>query len=150
MTEAKKKTAAQPEAKKAAPAFKGRYLETVGKRKAAIARVRLYGKGEGLIMVNGLTLEEYLTPTFSNIALTPLKLTSHTKDLNLSILVSGGGKKGQAEAIRHGISRALLALEEDLRPTLRAKDLLTRDSRVKERKKPGLKKARKAPQWAKR
>ncbi len=153
MTEPKKKTEAKKETKKAAaPAtqFKGRYIEAVGKRKAAIARVRLYQKGEGIITVNGMSLEEYLTPTFSNISLVPLKLTSHTKDLNFSVLVTGGGKKGQADAIRHGISRTLIALEEALRPTLKAKGLLTRDSRVKERKKPGLKKARKAPQWAKR
>ncbi|NTW22149.1 30S ribosomal protein S9 [Candidatus Falkowbacteria bacterium] len=153
MTEPKKKTEAVKETKKAAaPAtqFKGRYIEAVGKRKSAIARVRLYQKGEGIITVNGMTLEEYLTPTFSNISLVPLKLTSHTKDLNFSVLVSGGGKKGQADAIRHGISRTLIELEAALRPTLKAKGLLTRDSRIKERKKPGLKKARKAPQWAKR
>jgi small subunit ribosomal protein S9 len=80
----------------------------------------------------------------------PLKLTGHQRDLNFSIVVSGGGMKGQAEAIRHGISRTLLILNEELRPALKTKKLLTRDSRRVERKKPGLKKARRAPQWSKR
>ncbi|MEI7498494.1 MAG: 30S ribosomal protein S9 [Candidatus Falkowbacteria bacterium] len=129
--------------------FKGRFIEAIGKRKAAIARVRLFQKGEGVVIVNDQEVEAYLTPLYANIALTAVKMTNHT-DLNFSILVSGGGKKGQAEAIRHGIARSLIKLEADLRPALKVKGLLTRDSRIKERKKPGLKKARKAPQWAKR
>ncbi|NTU99483.1 30S ribosomal protein S9 [Candidatus Falkowbacteria bacterium] len=150
MTETKKKTETKKAAAAVATQFKGRYIEAVGKRKAAIARVRLFQKGEGLIIVNGEGIEEYLTVAYAALATVPLKLSSHTKDLNFSVVVTGGGKKGQSDAIRHGFSKALLELEAGLRPTLKAKGLLTRDSRIKERKKPGLKKARKAPQWAKR
>jgi small subunit ribosomal protein S9 len=130
--------------------FKGRFIEEVGKRKSASARVRLYKTGEGVIVINGKQVDEYLTPTLVNLATSALKLAGQSKDLNFSVIVSGGGKHGQAEAIRHGISKALIALDQNLRPSLKAKGLLTRDARVKERKKPGLKKARKAPQWAKR
>jgi small subunit ribosomal protein S9 len=86
----------------------------------------------------------------ANLALASLKLTGQGKDLNFSVHVNGGGLRGQAEAIRHGISRVLVTMDQNLRPSIKAKGLLTRDSRTKERKKPGLKKARKAPQWAKR
>ncbi|MEI8361501.1 MAG: 30S ribosomal protein S9 [bacterium] len=130
--------------------FKGRYIEEIGKRKSAAARVRLYKTGEGVLIVNGKKLEEYFNATCANLALTSLKLTSHTKDIDLSIIVNGGGLHGQAEAVRHGISKALVTLDKNLRPSLKAKGMMTRDSRIKERKKPGLKKARKAPQWAKR
>lgn len=147
MSEEKKTTT-----KKAAtaPVFKGRFIEEVGKRKSASARVRLFKSGEGVIIVNDKTLEEYFSPTLSGLALAALKLTGLAKDLNFSVIVNGGGLHGQAEAIRHGISKALLALDVNLRGVMKAKGLLTRDSRTKERKKPGLKKARKAPQWAKR
>jgi len=148
MTATKKTT--EPKTTSGEVKFKGKYIETVGKRKSAIAQVRAYKNGEGVIIINQQSLEDYLTPTLSSIATTALRLTGHVKDLNISILVNGGGKKGQAEAIRHGISRALLEMEEALRSPLKSKGLLTRDARVKERKKPGLKKARKAPQWAKR
>ncbi|KKQ60341.1 MAG: 30S ribosomal protein S9 [Parcubacteria group bacterium GW2011_GWE2_38_18] len=145
-------TKTKTESKKTAeePKFKGRFISATGKRKSAIAQVRLYKNGEGLVLVNQMTADDYLTPALATIATTSLRLTGHTKDLNFSIIVNGGGKKGQADAIRHGISKALLELEETLRPSMKAKGLLTRDARIKERKKPGLKKARKAPQWAKR
>lgn len=154
MTETKKKTETKKTEAKKQPEelakFKGKYIEAVGKRKTAIAQVRLYKSGEGIIIVNKKKIEDYLTPGLTTIATTALKLTGHAKDLNFSIIVAGGGPKGQSEAIRHGISRTLLAMEAELRPTLKTKGLLTRDARIKERKKPGLKKARKAPQWAKR
>jgi small subunit ribosomal protein S9 len=130
--------------------LKGKYSEAIGRRKSAIARVRLYKNGEGIIIVNQKKIEEYFNPTLSGIATQSLRLTGHQKDLNFSIQVAGGGAKGQAGAVRHGIARTLVELEKDLRPTLKTKSLLTRDARVKERKKPGLKKARRAPQWAKR
>ena len=159
MTEAKAKTTKKTvkpaiETKSAveesAAKFKGKYLETVGRRKSATARVRLFKSGKGLIMVNGQTLESYMTPTLVSVAKEPLKLAGTAKELDFSIIVNGGGKKGQAGAIRHGIARALVEMEADLRLAFKAKDFLTRDARIKERKKPGLKKARRAPQWAKR
>lgn len=149
MAEAKMKTEVKKTTEEAHK-FKGKFIETVGKRKSAIAQVRLFKAGDGVIIVNQKTLEGYLEEGLVSIANASLKLTSHQKDLDFSIIVKGGGKKGQAEAIRHGISRALLLLEAELRPVLKVKGYLTRDARVKERKKPGLKKARKAPQWAKR
>ncbi|PJB16531.1 30S ribosomal protein S9, partial [Candidatus Falkowbacteria bacterium CG_4_9_14_3_um_filter_38_19] len=101
--------------------------------------------------VNGLKLDQYFCQDeLSLIVYQPLKLTGLIKDLNISAIVSGGGKKSQAEAIRHGISRALESLDQKLRPVLKSKGWLTRDARKKERKKPGLKKARRAPQWSKR
>jgi len=101
-------------------------------------------------LVNNFKLNAYLPNTYSSIVKQPLELTGNLKDLDLSIVSYGGGKKGQAEAIRHGICRSLLKLDEELKPLLKAKGWLTRDARKKERKKPGLKKARKAPQWSKR
>lgn len=130
--------------------FKGRFIEEIGKRKSAAARVRLFKTGEGVIIVNGKKIEEYFNATCTGLALTSLKLTSHIKDFDFSIIVNGGGLHGQAEAVRHGISKALVTLDKTLRPALKVKGMMTRDSRIKERKKPGLKKARKAPQWAKR
>ncbi len=130
--------------------FKGRYIVAVGRRKTAVASVRIYKKGTGAIQVNGLPAKEYLPSQLLNLVRQPLKLTGFVKDLNISVAVNGGGKKGQAEAIRHGITRALIEMQEDLKPALRSKGWVTRDARKKERKKPGLKKARRAPQWSKR
>ncbi len=149
MTEVKKTTTKKAPAT-TAPAFKGRFIEEIGRRKCATARVRMFKTGEGVILVNDKKLEDYFTPTLANLALASLKLTGQGKDLNFSVIVNGGGLRGQAEAIRHGISRVLVTMDKNLRPSIKAKGLLTRDSRTKERKKPGLKKARKAPQWAKR
>lgn len=131
--------------------FEGReYVETVGRRKSAVGRVRLYDQGEGNIVVNGVKLNDYFDEGRSIIAKQPLKATSHLKDMDISIVAKGSGKNGQAEAVRHGIARALAKYDRELRPTLKAKGWLTRDDRRKERKKPGLKKARRSPQWAKR
>jgi len=131
--------------------FKGRYLNTVGRRKRAIAQTRLYKSGSGEIVINGKKIDQYFKEEeLQAIVWQPLKLTGQNSQLNISIQVSGGGRKGQAEASRHGITRALLELNGELRPSLKAKGLVTRDAREKERKKPGLKKARRAPQWSKR
>lgn len=130
--------------------FKGKYIEAIGRRKTAIARVRLYKSGKGVMLVNELPLKKYFRSALVNIVNQPLKLVGMQRDLDFSIQASGSGKKSQAEAIRHGISRALVSLDKELKLTLKSKDLLTRDARKKERKKPGLKKARRAPQWSKR
>ena len=125
-------------------------IQTVGRRKSASARVRLdFGTGE--ITVNGKSLKEFF-PYFEmqERILAPLKAVNKEKNTNVSIKVAGGGKKGQADAAAMGIARALIKMDEELRKTLKSLKFLTRDARVKERKKPGLKKARRAPQWSKR
>lgn len=130
--------------------FKGRFISAVGKRKSAVAQIRLYKKGKGQIAVNNGRLNKYFIAPLAIAAKQPLKLTGKLRDIDISILVKGGGKKAQAEACRHGISRALILYNSELKPALKAKGWLTRDARRKERKKPGLKKARRAPQWSKR
>lgn len=147
----KKEQATETSTKTAEPVkFKGKYTATTGKRKTAVARVRLYKKGSGLMMVNGQKFSEYFSVDCAGIAKQSLKLAGLSKDVDCSVVVSGGGKNGQAEAIRHGIAKALIEENAELRPTMKAKGFTTRDARIKERKKPGLKKARKAPQWSKR
>ena len=127
-----------------------RYYEAVGRRKRAVARVRLY-PGDGQIVINEKTLEDYFgRPQDWRDVVAPLKLTETAERFNLSVLVKGGGMTGQAVAIRHGVARALLRSDPGLRRTLRRAGFLTRDPREKERKKPGLKRARKAPQYTKR
>lgn len=130
--------------------FAGKYIKSIGKRKTATAQIRLYPKGKGIIVINKVKLNEYFGPNLVTIINQPLKLTTHLKDLNFSILVKGGGKIAQAHAVLHGIARTLILMDSELRPKLKAKGWLTRDARKKERKKPGLKKARRAPQWSKR
>ena len=127
-----------------------RYYEAVGRRKRAVARVRIY-PGDGQVVINDKALQEYFgrSQDWEN-AIAPLKLTNRQDRFNLSVVVKGGGITGQAHAIRHGLARALLLLEPSLRRTLREAGYLTRDPREKERKKPGLKRARKAPQYTKR
>jgi small subunit ribosomal protein S9 len=127
-----------------------RYYEAVGRRKRAVARVRLY-PGDGQIVINEKELNDYfgrLQDVQDVVA--PLHLTENGDRFNLSVLVKGGGITGQARAIRHGVARALLVVDPALRPTLKRAGYLTRDPREKERKKPGLKRARKAPQYTKR
>lgn len=131
--------------------FKGKYVGAVGRRKTSTAKIRFYKAGNGSIVVNGLKANEYFKEEYLlSIINQPLKLSGLTKDANLSIMAFGGGKKSQAEAIRHGLARALIEVNPGLRPSLKVKGWITRDARKKERKKPGLKKARRAPQWAKR
>ena len=121
-----------------------------GRRKSSIARVRIM-PGKGNLIVNGKSLEEYLpTEVLRNLAKMPFDVTGTNGKFDMIVKVEGGGLSGQAGAIRHGLSRALLVANEENRPALKAAGFLTRDSRMKERKKPGLKKARKAPQFSKR
>lgn len=130
---------------------KEKYFYGRGGRKTATARVRLFLKGKGEITVNNMPMNEYFpTQDMQNAVLKPLIMTGHDKNTNLLVRVVGSGKIAQSCAVRHGIARALLVLNPELRPVLKAEGLLTRDPRVKERKKPGLKRARRAPQWAKR
>jgi len=126
------------------------YFPGTGKRKTAIAQVRL-SPGNGAIIINGVPYEE-LFPRLEHrrTILQPLLVTENVDKYNVVVKVNGGGISGQSGAISHGIARALLRADENLKPALRQNGLLTRDSRVKERKKPGLKRARKAPQYTKR
>ncbi|HEY8529645.1 MAG TPA: 30S ribosomal protein S9 [Paenibacillaceae bacterium] len=125
------------------------YMAT-GRRKHAVARVRLV-PGEGRIIVNKRDIDDYFgLETLKLIAKQPLVLTGLEGKYDVYVIANGGGISGQAGAIRHGIARALLKIDPDLRPVLKKAGFLTRDPRMKERKKYGLKKARKAPQYSKR
>ncbi len=122
-----------------------------GRRKKAIARVRLIPAGDGQITINNKTLDQYFgLDTLKYIVKQPLELVEATAKYDVIVNVVGGGFTGQAGAIRHGISRALLVAEPETRAALKKAGFLTRDSRMKERKKYGLKKARRAPQFSKR
>ena len=121
-----------------------------GRRKEAVARVRLL-EGTGRFELNGRSLEDYFpSRAHRMVVTTPLRLVGREKDFDVFARLNGGGIAGQAGALRHGIARALIELDPELRPQLKAEGLLTRDSREKERRKYGLKKARKAPQYSKR
>ncbi|WP_296256967.1 30S ribosomal protein S9 [uncultured Ezakiella sp.] len=121
-----------------------------GRRKTSTARAILR-EGNGNFVVNGLDVNEYFEyETLRRLAKSPLELTNTLDKYDITILVNGGGKSGQAGAVRHAISRALLVAEPDLRPVLKQAGYLTRDSRMKERKKYGFKKARKSTQFSKR
>jgi len=126
------------------------YFHGTGRRKSAIARVRLL-PGNGAIIINGVPYEE-LFPRLEHrrTIQQPLLVTESTDKYNAVVKVAGGGVSGQGGAISHGIARALVKADENFKPILRSYGLLTRDSRVKERKKAGLKRARKAPQYTKR
>ncbi len=127
------------------------FIRAVGRRKSAAARVRLYPNGSGKIEINGKDYKQYFPLFELNKKITlPLKLVGRRNDFNFTIKVAGGGPVGQADACSHGITRALIKFNEDYKKTLRAAGFVTRDPRVKERKKYGLKKARRAPQWQKR
>lgn len=122
-----------------------------GRRKKAIARVRLIPEGNGTITVNQRSLDEYFgLDTLKYIVNQPLTLTGNADKYDVIVNVKGGGFTGQAGAIRHGISRALVLADEETRAALKKAGFLTRDPRAKERKKYGLKKARRAPQFSKR
>lgn len=123
--------------------FSGKYYQGVGRRKRAIARVRLY-PGKGLIFINN-----HLQKNNQDLS-SLLELCAVNNKFDLSININGGGITSRFEAIRHGIARALQNFDKNLTPTLRKAGYLTRDPREKERKKPGLKRARRAPQWQKR
>jgi small subunit ribosomal protein S9 len=126
------------------------YTEAIGRRKTATARVRLYA-GTGEIVVNDKPMNQYFGRDLDQMILRqPLSMTGTESTYNISVHVNGGGEGGQAAAVRLGIARALCAIDENLRPPLKAAGFLTRDARAKERKKPGLKRARKAKQYTKR
>ncbi len=121
-----------------------------GRRKEAVARVRLV-PGSGEFAVNGRSLEDYFpTRVHRMVAQSPLRLVEREKDYDVIASIKGGGVSGQAGALRHGIARALIEIDPELRGQLKAEGYLTRDAREKERRKYGLKKARKAPQYSKR
>lgn len=128
-----------------------RYYEGVGRRKESTARVRIYPGGDGSVIINDKAGAEYLNRHGDlEMALSPLHVTQQAGKFNVSVKTTGGGVTGQTEAIRLGLARALLKWDENTRSTLRRAGFLTRDARVKERKKPGLKRARKAPTYTKR
>ena len=126
------------------------YYGAVGRRKAATARVRLFPGGEGFVVNERPSAEYFSREVDVASALAPFRATSTEGHYGISVLVKGGGISGQAGAIGLGVARALLKANVELRAPLRAAGLLTRDARIKERKKPGLKRARKAPQYTKR
>ena len=130
---------------------KKKYFYGTGRRKSSVARVRVYENGTGSIIVNGRDIDEYFgLETLKLIVRQPLDTTDLLGKVDIVATVTGGGVTGQAGAIRHGISRALLEMNAEYRPALKAAGFLTRDPRMKERKKYGLKAARRAPQFSKR
>ena len=130
---------------------KRQYQYGTGRRKASIARVRVYENGTGSILINGRDIDDYFgLDTLKLIVRQPLVATEMVGKIDVVCTVKGGGVTGQAGAIRHGIARALLGLNAEYRGTLKAAGYLTRDPRMKERKKYGLKAARRAPQFSKR
>ncbi len=127
------------------------YHYGTGRRKSSVARVHLFPNGTGAITINGRDIEEYFgLDTLKMIVRQPLVATANEGKVDIVATVKGGGVSGQAGALRHGISRALLLASDDNRPVLKKAGLLTRDPRMKERKKYGLKAARRAPQFSKR
>lgn len=135
----------------ATTAPKGQFYYGVGRRKTSVARVRLY-PGTGSVTINGKTSNDYFGGRSLNqiLLIAPMRATQTAERFDVVATVVGGGVSGQVGAVRHGIARALLRFDEELRPTLKSEGMLTRDSRMKERKKVGLKRARKAPQYTKR
>ena len=127
------------------------YLYGTGRRKSSVARVHLFPNGTGAITINGRDIDDYFgLETLKLIVRQPLNTVNVTDKVDIDCTVAGGGVSGQAGAIRHGIARALCLMDESFRAPLKAAGFLTRDPRMKERKKYGLKKARRAPQFSKR
>ncbi len=128
-----------------------KYFEGVGRRKTSTARVRIMTGGGSTRTINGKTLAEYF-PRVGDMdhILEPLREVDMEEQVDFTVQVKGGGVSGQAGAVRHGLARALVEMDPDLRPAMSRNGYLTRDARMKERKKPGLKKARKAPTYTKR
>jgi small subunit ribosomal protein S9 len=127
------------------------YFEGIGRRKESTARVRITN-GSGLFIINDKQIEDYFPREGDTVAiLSPLEAANENRSkMDVSVLVKGGGVTGQRDAVQMGLARALLLMNPDLKPVLRKGGFLTRDSRIKERKKPGLKRARKAPTYTKR
>jgi small subunit ribosomal protein S9 len=127
------------------------YYEGIGRRKAASARVRLYPGGTGNLTINDKEGEDYMPRAGDvDIIFEPLRTLGQEKNYDISVHVNGGGVSGQRDSIRLGVARALLKIDPESKPSLKRQKFLTRDARVKERKKPGLKRARKAPTYTKR
>ena len=146
-----KKTVKKEAKKKEKKEDKERYISAVGRRKTAVARVRLYPKGKGEFVVNKKPYQEYFPVLrLQETASAALKKMKCADQFKIEVLVKGGGISAQAEAVRHGISRALVIYNPDFKKRLRKLSYLTRDPRMRERKKFGLKRARRAPQWQKR
>ena len=130
---------------------KKKYSYGTGRRKSSVARVRVYENGTGSITINGRDIDDYFgLDTLKLVVRQPLVTSDMVGKVDIVITVCGGGVSGQAGAIRHGISRALVVMNPEFRPALKAAGFLTRDPRMKERKKYGLKAARRAPQFSKR
>ena len=130
---------------------KKKYFYGTGRRKSSVARVRVYENGTGSVIVNGRDIDDYFgLETLKLVVRQPLVTTDLLGKVDVVVTVAGGGVSGQAGAIRHGISRALLQVSDENRPVLKKAGFLTRDPRMKERKKYGLKAARRAPQFSKR
>ena len=130
---------------------KKKYNYGTGRRKSSVARVRLFENGTGSIIINGRDIDDYFgLETLKLVVRQPLAALGLADKVDLIVTVTGGGVSGQAGAIRHGLSRALVTLNPEFRPTLKAAGFMTRDPRMKERKKYGLKAARRAPQFSKR
>lgn len=147
----KKTTAKKTTAKKKKSKSTKKYYEAVGRRKTSVARVRLTEDNSGKIVINGKDYQEYLpTEELYTTANAPLRKIKMLEKFGVSATVKGGGPTGQAEAIRHGLARTLVEYDPELRLRLKKSGYLKRDPRQKERKKYGLKKARRAPQWSKR
>lgn len=126
------------------------YFQGVGRRKTSVAQVRLYPAGKGKMTINDRDISYFRTKELKDKVLAPLQLLSLDATADITVKVNGGGLIGQAEAIRHGIARAIVSMLPDTRKQLKVAGYLRRDPREKERKKPGLRKARRAPQWSKR
>lgn len=126
------------------------YHYSAGKRKTSIARVKLTPGGSGEVLVNGKKIKDYFHGIQIENAVAPLVLTGQKSSYTVEAMIQGGGKSSQSDALRHGISRCLLLINPDHRHDLKRAGFLRRDARIKERKKPGLKRARRAPQFSKR
>ncbi len=152
----KKKVIKKPEAKKpkksvSKKAGSGKYFEAVGRRKTAVARVRIFPRGEKVILVNNKSFEVYFPMRkLQEVVKSPLVKMDCLDKFRITVVLKGGGFNAQAEALRHGITRALVKYKSDFRQELKKAGYLTRDPRMRERKKFGLKRARRAPQWQKR
>ena len=135
-----------------ADTIRGEYYYGMGRRKTAVARVRVFPNGDGSVTVNGKDAQAYFGQRDALLATiaAPFRVLDLGNAYNMSIRVVGGGTSGQAGAIRHGLARALVRVNPEWKPVLRKAGFLTRDPRMKERKKYGLKRARKAPQYTKR
>lgn len=138
--------------KEAAPIFgKGKSIRCVGKRKNAIIRIRLFVEGEGKLQINRRPLKEYFkSQTLQEMAVMALSLTNNMHSFDVDVVAHGGGASAQAQGMRHAIARALVILDKELKKPLKKAQLLTRDARIKERKKYGLHRARRGPQFSKR